>query len=47
MVAAIVAAVVGSVLAAAVSLGLVYTQNKAPGTNPANEPILSYGQPAT
>ena len=47
MVAAIVAAVVGSVLAGAVSLGLVYTQTKAPGTNPANEPILTYGQPAT
>ena len=47
MVAAIVAAVVGGVLATGVSLGLVYTQTKAPGTNPANEPILSYGQPAT
>jgi hypothetical protein len=43
--AALVAAVVGVVLAAAVALGLVYTQNKAPSTNPANPPILTYGQP--
>jgi hypothetical protein len=47
MIAAIVSAVVGAVLATAVSLGLVYTQTKAPGHNPANEPILTYGQPAT
>ncbi|HEX4685439.1 MAG TPA: hypothetical protein VH228_01565 [Nocardioides sp.] len=47
MVAAIVAAVVGAVLAAGVSVGLVYSQTKAPGTNPANAPILTYGQPAT
>jgi hypothetical protein len=47
MIVGIVAAVVGAVLAGAVSLGLVYTQTKAPSTNPANEPILTYGQPAT
>jgi hypothetical protein len=47
MVAAVVSAVVGAVLAAAISLGLVYTQNKAPSTNPANQPVLTYGQPAT
>jgi hypothetical protein len=47
MIAAIVSVVVGAVLASAVSLGLVYTQNKAPSHNPANEPILTYGQPAT
>lgn len=47
MVAAIVSAVVGALLAAGVSLGLVYTQTRAPSTNPANEPILTYGQPAT
>lgn len=47
MVAALVSALVGAVLAAGVSVGLVYSQTKAPGTNPANEPILTYGQPAT
>jgi hypothetical protein len=47
MIAAIVSALVGAVLAASVSLGLVYSQTKAPSTNPANEPILTYGQPAT
>jgi hypothetical protein len=47
MIVGIVATVVGAVLAGAVSLGLVYSQTKAPGTNPANEPILTYGQPAT
>jgi hypothetical protein len=47
MVAGIVAALVGVLLAAGVSVGLVYTQNKAPSSNPANTPILTYGQPAT
>jgi hypothetical protein len=47
MVPAVVSAVVGALLAAAVSLGLVYSQTKAPSTNPANQPILAYGQPAT
>jgi hypothetical protein len=47
MVAGIVAALVGALLAAGVSVGLVYTQNKAPSSNPANTPILTYGQPAT
>ena len=45
MFAAIVPIIVGALLAAAVSLGLVYDQTKAPGTNPANPPILTYGQP--
>ena len=36
-----------SVLATGASFGLVYSQNKAPGTNPANAPILTYGKPAT
>jgi hypothetical protein len=43
----IVPALVGVVLAGGVSFGLVHSQTKAPGTNPANEPILTYGQPAT
>jgi hypothetical protein len=47
MIQAIVPAVVGAVLAALVSLGLVYENNKAPSSNPATQPILSYGQPAT
>ncbi len=47
MIAAIVSAVVGAILASAVSLGLVYTATKAPSHNPANQPILTYGQPAT
>ena len=45
VIAAIVPVIVGALLAAAVSLGLVYEQNKAPSTNPANPPILAYGQP--
>ena len=47
MIVAVTSAVVGALLATGVSLGLVYSQTKAPGTNPANEPILTYGQPAT
>jgi hypothetical protein len=47
VIAAIVPAVVGAVLAAAISLGLVYDQTKAPSTNPTDTPILTYGQPAT
>jgi hypothetical protein len=47
MVRVLVPAVVGVVLAAAASLGLVYAQTKAPSTNPASQPILTYGQPAT
>ena len=47
MIPAIAATVVGAILATGVSFGLVYTQTKAPGTNPADEPILTYGQPAT
>jgi|tagenome__1003787_1003787.scaffolds.fasta_scaffold19462343_2 hypothetical protein len=43
----IVPALVGVVLAGGVSFGLVHSQTKAPSTNPANEPILTYGQPAT
>ena len=43
----IVPALVGAVLAGGVSFGLVYSQTKAPSANPANEPILTYGQPAT
>jgi hypothetical protein len=47
MFAALVPAVVGALLAAAVSLGLVYSETKAPSSNPANTPILAYGTPAT
>jgi hypothetical protein len=47
MVPAIASALVGAILATGVSFGLVYSQNKAPGTNPANAPILTYGKPAT
>jgi hypothetical protein len=47
MIAAIVSTLVAAVLATTVSLGLVYSQTKAPSSNPANEPILTYGQPAT
>jgi hypothetical protein len=47
MIPAITSAVVGALLATGVSLGLVYSQTKAPGHNPADEPILTYGQPAT
>jgi hypothetical protein len=46
MIRAIVPPVVGVILALALSFGLVYAQNKAPSTNPANAPILSYGVPA-
>jgi hypothetical protein len=42
-----VPALVGVVLAGGVSFGLVHASTKAPSTNPANEPILAYGQPAT
>ena len=42
-----VPALVGVLLAGGVSFGLVHSQTKAPSVNPANEPILSYGQPAT
>jgi hypothetical protein len=37
----------GSVMATAASLGLVYSQTKAPSTNPSDAPILTYGAPAT
>lgn len=47
MTRAIVPALVGALLATGVSLGLVYSQNKAPGVNPANAPILTYGTPTT
>jgi len=47
MIAALVSTLVGAVLATSISLGLVYSQTKAPSANPANEPILTYGQPAT
>jgi hypothetical protein len=43
----LVPAVVGAVLAAAASLGLVYSQTKGPSTNPADAQILTYGSPAT
>jgi hypothetical protein len=43
----LVPALVGVVLAGGVSFGLVHASTKAPSTNPANEPILAYGQPAT
>jgi hypothetical protein len=43
MIRAIVPPVVGAILAIAVSFGLVYAQTKAPSTNPANAPILTYG----
>ncbi len=43
----LVPALVGVVLAGGASFGLVYSQTKAPSTNPANAPILTYGQPAT
>jgi hypothetical protein len=45
--AVLVPALVGVVLAGGVSFGLVHASTKAPSTNPANEPILAYGQPAT
>lgn len=45
--AILVPALVGVVLAGAVSFGLVYSQNKAPSDNPAQIPILTYGSPAT
>jgi hypothetical protein len=47
MMRALVPALAGALLAAAVSLGLVFSQTNEPDTNPANEPILTYGQPAT
>lgn len=47
MVRLVVPTVVGVVLAAVVALLLVWMQTKAPSTNPAEAPILSYGQPAT
>ena len=43
----VVPALVGAVLAGAVSVGLVYAQTKAPVHNPAQVPILTYGSPAT
>jgi hypothetical protein len=46
MIRAIVPPVVGAILALLLSLGLVYASTKAPSTNPANKPILSYGVPA-
>ncbi len=47
LIRAIVPPIVGIVLATAASLGLVYSQTKAPSTNPSNAPILTYGAPAT
>jgi hypothetical protein len=47
MIPGIAATLVGVILATGVSFGLVYSQTKAPSHNPANEPILTYGQPAT
>ena len=38
-----IAAVVGGGLAFAATLGLVASQTGAPDTNPANQPIISYG----
>lgn len=46
MIRAIVPPVVGGLLALAVSFGLVWSQAKAPSTNPAEAPILTYGAPA-
>jgi hypothetical protein len=43
MIRAIVPPVIGAILAVAVSFGLVYASNKAPSTNPAKQPILTYG----
>ena len=45
--AVLLPAFVGALLAGGVSFGLVHSQTKAPSTNPANTPILAYGQPAT
>jgi hypothetical protein len=48
LIRAIVPPLVGAVLAAAASLGLVYSQTKAPSVNPAKaNQILTYGTPAT
>ena len=43
----LVPAIVGVVLAAGASFGLVYSQTKAPSTNPSDAQILTYGTPAT
>lgn len=43
----IVAPLLGTVLAAGSSVGLVYSQTNAPSTNPSDTPILTYGTPAT
>ena len=47
LIRAIVPPLVGAFLATFASLGLVYSQNKAPSTNPADAQILTYGSPAT
>jgi hypothetical protein len=46
MIRAFVAPFVGAVLAVLLSLGVAYTSTKAPSTNPANAPILTYGTSA-
>jgi hypothetical protein len=38
-----VSAVAGGFAAGATMFGLVYSQTSAPDTNPASEPILTYG----
>jgi hypothetical protein len=44
----LVPAIVGILLAAGASFGLVYSQTKAPSVNPAKaHQILTYGTPAT
>ena len=43
----IVAPLVGVLLASGAAFGLVYSQTKAPSTNPSDAPILTYGTPAT
>jgi len=47
LIRAIVPPLVGVVLATLAAFGLVYSQNKAPSSNPADAQILSYGTPAT
>jgi hypothetical protein len=42
-VTAMIAAFVGGALALAATLGLVASQTGAPDSNPANQPIISYG----
>jgi len=36
-------AIVGAILATLVMFGLVWSQTKAPDTNPASHPVISYG----